>query len=92
MRFFITPNFPPGYFVAITLWPVGIFFNSKQQKEMGGILFYVWYLVEYLIKLIRYRNTDIAYRAISFEREATYNQGSYLYLVIRKRYAWIKFL
>jgi hypothetical protein len=109
MRLFVTPNFPPGYFVAITLWPVGIFFNSKgwrnspttvrhekihweQQKEMGGILFYVWYLVEYLFRLIRYRNADKAYRAISFELEAHIYSWDDQYLRTRKRYAWIKFL
>jgi hypothetical protein len=109
MRLFITPNFPPGYFVAITLWPVGIFFNSKgwrnntttmnhekihweQQKEMGGILFYVWYGIEYLIKLIQYRNADKAYRAISFEREANIYEQANDYLTWRFRYRWIRFL
>lgn len=110
MRHFITPKFPPGYFVAITLWPVGIFFNSwewkvtetvrrhesihwEQQKEMLGILFYVWYGIEYLIKLIYHRNTDKAYRAISFEREARAFEYAVGYpWPLRKRFSWLKFL
>jgi len=109
MRFFITPKFPPGYFVAITLWPVGIFFNSsgwynnkvtrqhekihwEQQKEMAGILFYVWYGVEYLVRLIQYRSHWKAYSNISFEREANAFESAIGYLKIRDRFFWIAFL
>nr|DAU35071.1 MAG TPA: hypothetical protein [Caudoviricetes sp.] len=32
--------------------------------------FYLWYIIEYLIRLIMYRDTKLAYKNISFEREA----------------------
>lgn len=42
----------------------------EQQKEMLILPFFVWYGLEWVIKLFRYDN---AYRNISFEREARYN-------------------
>ena len=33
-------------------------------------LYYVWYLVEYLVRLIMYRDSGKAYRMIAFEQEA----------------------
>lgn len=33
-------------------------------------LYYAWYLIEYLIRLIIYRDRDRAYRMIAFEQEA----------------------
>ena len=95
----ITFNFA----AAITLWPFGIFFKNehgkrsfmnheaihwKQQKEMLGIFFYLWYLVEWLIRL-PFGN---AYYNISFEREAYRNEHNKNYLNERKPFAWIKYL
>jgi hypothetical protein len=34
------------------------------------VIYYILYLAEYAVHLIRFRNTDRAYCAISFEREA----------------------
>lgn len=33
-------------------------------------LYYAWFLIEYLIRLIKYRDRDKAYRTIAFEQEA----------------------
>ena len=41
-------------------------------------LFYVWYLVEFLIRLIMYRDADKAYRMIAFEQEAYDLENEYL--------------
>lgn len=46
--------------------------HSKQIVEMLVILFYIWYVLEWFIKLLIYRNAHTAYRNISFEREARY--------------------
>lgn len=66
--------------------------HTAQMKEMLYIFFYIWYAAEWLIKLIIYRNAKEAYYNISFEKEAYVHQGSYLYLSIRKHYAWWNFL
>ena len=44
--------------------------HTKQILEMGIVFFYLWYVIEYLIRLIIYKNTKLAYKNISFEREA----------------------
>ena len=58
------------------------------MKEMLYIFFYLWYLVEWLVKLFRYGRN--AYENISFEREAYTYQYDYSHLEKRKKYHWIK--
>ncbi|MEZ4904795.1 MAG: hypothetical protein R2822_25110 [Spirosomataceae bacterium] len=69
--------------------------HIRQQVEMGLILFYVWYLVEFLMRWIQYGHRYTAYRNISFEREAYANDNNLKYLATRKlwgfwRYMWQK--
>ena len=64
----------------------------EQQREMLGLLFYPWYLMEYGIKLISFLNHQKAYRGIGFEREAREYEADFEYLSRRKRYHWIRFL
>ena len=64
--------------------------HTKQMQELLYIFFYLWYVIEYLVKLIIYRNTKLAYRNISFEREAYQNQYNLDYLNNRKHYSWFK--
>jgi len=64
----------------------------EQQKEMGGILFYFWYSIEYIIKLMLLWNHYKAYDAVSFEREANCFEHVPEYLSNRKRYAWLRFI
>lgn len=66
--------------------------HTKQMQEMLYIFFYLWYIIEYLIRLIIYRNTKLAYRNISFEREAYQNQYNSDYLSNRKHYNWFNYL
>lgn len=66
--------------------------HLRQQLEMLIILFYLWYGVEYLSRYIQYRNWDIAYRNISFEREAYANENDLKYLEKRKFWSWVKYL
>jgi hypothetical protein len=61
----------------------------QQQLEMLIIFFYLWYLIEWFIKLIL-PPYDSAYSALSFEREAEDNESNFDYLKTRKHYAWIK--
>ena len=63
--------------------------HTAQILEMGIIGFYVWYVVEWMVRLLRRGN---AYRKISFEREAYDNQRDLDYLQHRRHYAWRKYL
>ena len=63
--------------------------HSAQMKEMLYVGFYVWYVIEWLIRLFGKGNP---YRNISFEREAFDNDDDLTYLATRKRFAWWKYL
>ncbi|MBP7342210.1 MAG: hypothetical protein PHG54_07520 [Smithellaceae bacterium] len=56
---------------------------------MAYIFFYLWYLVEWLIRLF---GRDSAYRRISFEREAYLHEQDGSYLQRRKPYEWVKYV
>lgn len=64
--------------------------HIKQQAEMLVIIFYLWYIIEWFVKLFKYRSR--AYRNISFEREAYENENNKEYLKNRRLYSWIKYL
>ena len=62
--------------------------HTAQMKEMLYIFFYIWYLIEWIIRLFTKGN---AYYNISFEKEAYSNEYDLKYLENRKHYAWIKY-
>ena len=62
--------------------------HTKQMQEMAFIFFYIWYFIEWLIKLV-FPPYNSAYKDISFEREAYANEGNLKYLKSRKKYNWI---
>lgn len=65
--------------------------HSAQYKELGYIFFLPLYLLEWFVKLFYYGfRSKVAYRNISFEREAFEHQYEYDYLKSRKHYAWVK--
>ena len=66
--------------------------HCEQQKEMLAVFFFLWYGIEWLIRLIQYRNTITAYKNISFEREAYSHQGELDYLDKRKPYSFVKYV
>lgn len=63
--------------------------HTEQMKELGYIFFYIWYFIEWLIRLII--NGRYAYYMLSFEQEAYNNEKNYKYLNTRKRYNWFKY-
>ncbi len=63
--------------------------HTAQMKEMLYIGFYLWYFIEWLIRLFMKGN---AYRNISFEKEAYSNEKDLRYLDNRKRFAWFKYI
>ncbi len=66
--------------------------HLRQQMELGVIPFYLWYLTEYLIRRIQYRDHYTAYRHISFEREAFANDQDLNYLSTRPRWEFRRYL
>lgn len=58
--------------------------HTAQMKELGFLLFYILYLIEWVIRLFKKGN---AYRNISFEKEAYAHQRDINYLYNRKHYA-----
>ena len=62
--------------------------HTAQIKEMLYVFFYVWYVIEWFIRL-PFGN---AYRNISFEREAYANQDDLNYLENRKRFDFVKYI
>lgn len=66
--------------------------HCEQQKEMLLVFFYLWYAIEWVVRLIQYRTAHTAYRNISFEREAYAKEYDLAYVSMRKRYAWIHYL
>ena len=63
--------------------------HTRQMMEMLIVGFYLWYVIEWLIRLPKNKN---AYRSISFEREAYANDGNLNYLQQRKPFAWLHYL
>jgi hypothetical protein len=105
MKIIVNKILPPAGYSAISLFgfiltrsSIGLSFKTinhesihwQQQKELLIVPFFVWYLVEYLVRLVQYRNHDKAYRNISFEREAYANAANFLYIKERKRWAFIQ--
>ena len=63
--------------------------HARQQLEMLYIPFFLWYFLEWFIRLVRHGDE---YRSISFEREAYDNELDFDYLLKRKPYAWLKYV
>ena len=66
--------------------------HFKQQLELLVIPFYIFYLLHYLMNLLKYRNHSKAYFEICFEKEAYRYDEQVNYLDSRKPFAWIAFL
>lgn len=66
--------------------------HLRQQLELLVIPFYILYIVEYLVNLIRHQSTYLAYYNISFEKESYQHEDTANYLQKRKYYSWIKYL
>ena len=66
--------------------------HTAQMRELLYVFFYLWYVIEWIIRLIQYRDRKEAYLNISFEREAYKNQSDLGYLKYRKKYEFRKYL
>jgi hypothetical protein len=66
--------------------------HIRQQLELLVFPFYLWYGVEFLVLLIKYRDAHLAYLNISFEKEAYENHFDKNYLKERKLFSFCKYL
>ena len=60
--------------------------HLRQQLELLVFPFFLWYFLEFLVRLIQYKEMDLAYRNISFEREAYAKEKDIDYL--NNRFLW----
>ena len=63
--------------------------HTEQLIECLFIFFYLIYVINYIINLIKYKDFKLAYRNLLFEIEAYNNQNNLEYLNNRKHYAWL---
>ena len=105
---FVIKQLLPKQYVGVALWPFIIVKQShfkedtflmnherihlQQQQELLIIPFYVWYLIEWVIRLIQFRNAQREYYNISFEREAFANEMNLAYLEKRSAWSFLKYI
>ncbi|KAB1156600.1 hypothetical protein [Flavobacterium luteum] len=66
--------------------------HIRQQLEMLVLPFYFIYVLDYLLKTVRYKDKNIAYRNIIFEKEAYSNERNINYLKKRAFWNWLRYL
>ena len=108
MIFIVIKKLVPKGYNGITIFPFVFFTHSallhnktlinhekihiRQQIEMLVLPFFIWYLFEFIYKLFIYKNTFLAYKNISFEREAYQNDQNLDYLKDKKLWSFWKYL
>jgi hypothetical protein len=66
--------------------------HIRQQLELLVIPFFLWYGIEFLVRMIQYKNRREAYYNISFERESYANEKDLDYLKQRSFWGFIKYV
>jgi hypothetical protein len=66
--------------------------HLRQQVELLLFPFLVWYFLEFLVRWFQYKNKNLAYQNISFEREAYANEANLNYLKNRKTFGFLYYL
>lgn len=104
----VRPSLLRKKFNGMTLWPFVIvryshlaknkvFVNHeqihlRQQLELLIVFFYLWYGLEFLFRWIKLGNRNLAYRNISFEREAYLHEADFTYLKHRKFWSFLNYI
>lgn len=105
---FVSKHMVPRGFIGITLYPFIFLkrkdlkhdselinhekIHLRQQRELLIVFFYLLYFTEWIVKLCIYRNPSLAYKNLSFEREAYLNESNLYYLETRKFWSFINYL
>ena len=66
--------------------------HLRQQLELLIIFFYLWYVIEYYFWYFRLKDSFLAYKYISFEREAFSREDDPDYLKTRKLWSFWKYI
>ncbi|MBE0391487.1 hypothetical protein HNQ02_003015 [Flavobacterium sp. 7E] len=66
--------------------------HLRQQLEMLIIPFFIWYFLEFVFRLLQYKNFDRAYLNISFEREAYTKESDLSYLNKKPFFSFLNFI
>lgn len=66
--------------------------HLRQQLELLVLPFYVLYGFEFLIRLLQFKKWYVAYRNISFEREAYTNEKNLHYLESRSFWKFLRYM
>nr|WP_255577963.1 hypothetical protein [Flavobacterium sp. CHNK8] len=66
--------------------------HIRQQIELLILPFFIWYLLEYCIRLLHYKNSYLAYKNISFERECYTHEQDLNFLKKRTFFNFLKFI
>ena len=94
-------------YVGLTIWPFIILrekrlkadkslinherIHLRQQQELLLLPFYFLYALEWLIRSLIYLDFYKAYRNLSFEREAYFNESDLQYLSTRKPFSFFQY-
>jgi hypothetical protein len=66
--------------------------HLRQQLELLFIPFYLFYAIEFIFRFLQYKKWTLAYKNISFEREAYQNENNFDYLKSRKFWHFLKYI
>ena len=104
----ITKYLVPKSYLGITLFPFifvkdqylksdTVFINHekihlRQQLELLILPFFLWYALEYIIRIFQYGHFKKAYRNISFEREAYANESNLNYIKVKRIWSFLNYL
>lgn len=66
--------------------------HLRQQQELLILLFFVFYVIEFIFRLMQYRSLYLAYKNISFEREAYRNEKDLNYIKSRSFWGFVGYL
>src|SRR4051812_29775840 len=65
--------------------------HIRQQLELLVLPFFVWYGIEFMVRLVQYRSKTLAYQNISFEKEAYANEKRLDYLKSRRFWNFLRY-
>lgn len=66
--------------------------HLRQQLELLVVFFYVFYVMEFIVRYGQYKTWHLAYRNISFEREAYRNECNLGYLKQKPIWQFLKYI